>query len=86
MFATGLEMHQIVEVPNANFLALLFKSGRLLLMNCDYSVVTMAIIGKPVSFSVLLQTLCNLQYRVRGHISGVMIRGSSLCTLCALNM
>ena len=27
MFATGLEMHQIVEVANANFLALLFKSG-----------------------------------------------------------
>ena len=64
MFATGLEMHQIVEVPNANFLALLFKSGQLFLMrskHCDYSVVTMAIIGKAVSFSVLLQTLCNLQ-------------------------
>ena len=30
MFATGLELHQIVEVTNANFLALLFKSGRLL--------------------------------------------------------
>ena len=32
MFAIGLEVHQIVEVTNANFLALLFKSGRLLLM------------------------------------------------------
>ena len=55
MFATDLEMHQIVKVTNANFLALLFKSGRLFLMrskHCDYSVV--AIIGKAVSFSVLL--------------------------------
>ena len=43
MFATGLEMHQIIE---ANFLALLFKSGQLLLMrskHCGYSVVTMSI-------------------------------------------
>ena len=46
MFATGLEMHQIVEVTNANFLALLFKSGPLLIMrskHCGYSVVTMSI-------------------------------------------
>ena len=46
MFATGLEMHQIVEVTNANFLALLFKSGWLILMrskHCYYSVVTMSI-------------------------------------------
>ena len=46
-------------------MVLLFKSGQLLLMrskHCDYSVVTMSIIGKAVSFSVLLQTLYNLQY------------------------
>ena len=30
MFTTGLEVHQIAEVTNANFLALLFKSGCLL--------------------------------------------------------
>ena len=44
--AECLQLVLIVEVANANFLALLFKSGCLLLMrskHCDYSLVTMGI-------------------------------------------
>ena len=61
MFATGLEIHQIVEVTNANFLALL-QSGRLFLMrskHCDYSVVTMSIIG-PREGSKLFCSVANI--------------------------
>ena len=59
MFATGLEMHQIVEAIIQIWSAFILMRSK----HCDYSVVTMSIIiGKAVSFSVLLQTFCNLQY------------------------